>query len=135
MKKSGSKILGIAAAIAVIVYWGNSIFGGKYSSSSKKTSSQSTYINPGNIYACTSQDGKAIAELSIYANYDKPPKATTMSMGGIHMPMTNFSQSSAMYSSFYYDNENQKWSLRINRKTGDYTLSLDNYTEAGRCVK
>ena len=26
MKKSGSKILGIAAAIAVIVYWGNSIF-------------------------------------------------------------------------------------------------------------
>ena len=26
MKKSGSKILGIAAAIAVIIYWGNSIF-------------------------------------------------------------------------------------------------------------
>jgi hypothetical protein len=26
MKKTGSKILGIAAAIAVIIYWGNSIF-------------------------------------------------------------------------------------------------------------
>ena len=35
MKKSGSKILGIAAVIAVIVYWGNTIFGGKYSSSGK----------------------------------------------------------------------------------------------------
>ena len=35
MKKSRSKILGIAAAIAVVIYWGNTIFGGKYSSGGK----------------------------------------------------------------------------------------------------
>jgi hypothetical protein len=35
VKKSGSKILGIAAAIAVVIYWGNTIFGGKYSSGGK----------------------------------------------------------------------------------------------------
>ena len=35
MKKNGSKILGIAAAIAVVIYWGNVLFGGKYSSGGK----------------------------------------------------------------------------------------------------
>jgi len=133
MKKSRSKILGIAAAIAVIIYWGNTIFGGKYSSSNKKSSSQSAYINPANIYACTSQDGKSLSELSIYGDSQKPPKAATMAIGGISIPMKNFSQSSAMYKGYYYDDG--KYSLRVNRKTGDYTLSLDNYTEAGRCVK
>ena len=35
MKKNKSKILGIAAAIAVVIYWGNVLFGGKYSSGGK----------------------------------------------------------------------------------------------------
>jgi hypothetical protein len=44
MKKSGSKILGIAAAIAVVIYWGNSIFNKVGSSGFSKSEKKITSI-------------------------------------------------------------------------------------------
>jgi hypothetical protein len=141
MKKSGSKILGIAAAIAVVIYWGNVLFGGKYSSSSKKSSSQLNYINANDNLICTSNDGTVISEMKIFINY-KTKEAFTMILGGYRVDSENFRSSDLMYTGYGYDDlsseglgSNVKWDLRVNRKTGAFTHTLGNNTIAGKCVK
>ena len=133
MKKSRSKILGIAAAIAVIVYWGNVLFGGKYSGSSKKSSSQSTYVNQGDILVCTGSDGEQtiISELGIFGD--------TMGLGGY--VTDNLSTSNLMFSGHGYSDFSAqgyglvKFDIRVNRKTGAYTLNSKDFNVSGKCVK
>ena len=134
MKKSGSKILGIAAVIAVIVYWGNVFFGGKYSDSSKKSSSQSTYVNPGDILVCTTSDGEQtiIVELGIWG--------TSMALGGfktVNLKTTNLMFSGHGYSDFSQigGSSSERFDLRVNRKNGVVTLDQGDFKISGKCEK
>ena len=124
MKKSRSKIMGIAAAIAVIVYWGNTIFGGKYSSSSKKKSSQSTYLT----LKCTDDNG----DLTWGTTISKKGFTWGNRVGDNADIGTNMITLGPTYG--VHGGKKQKELIVINRNTGRFDFHIgDTFTVSGNC--
>jgi hypothetical protein len=134
MKKSGSKILGIAAAIAVIIYWGNSIF--NKVEFSKLPNLKCIIDNP---------DGSRETHFYDLAKIEKRDPTKGMSSKEFtkyikkrNLSEVTFSDSKSMYMLVYRNHENgiqKSYSVDIQKDTGQVEINVPTDTPVGSSLR